>query len=55
MIDVKNRSFHPLMMEQIVKEDLPVEKPTVTQVKLSEKSLREVAQKEVAIASCERC
>jgi len=36
LINVKNRSSHPLMMEQIIKQDLPIKKPIV--IKMSEKS-----------------
>ena len=40
LISVNNRSSHPLMMEQIVKEDLPVEKPTVTKKSCPKKAKR---------------
>lgn len=40
LINVKNRSSHPLMMEQIVKQDLPVKKPIVTNKSCPKKSKR---------------
>ncbi len=40
LINVKNRSSHPLMMEQIVKQDLPVEKPIITKKSCPKKAKR---------------
>ena len=40
LISVKNRSSHPLMMEQIIKKDLPVEKSIVIKKSCPKKTKR---------------
>ena len=49
LISVKNRSSHPLMMEQIVKEVSPVEKPIIAKESCPKKAKKDRPKGSIAL------